>query len=205
MSELTPLPSTRSAHSHSGSRDVLKAITCVAGRALCHALLTTAELEYRLHRFVISTAGAKVMRGLAIPGRFFYAKCESSRVALDQIVTGKIAITFFKLSNLLFKVTYASQRRCLALGGLNAILLHGQYLSPEMRELNRKFIGGRRDLCFIERLHRRFISTDSVSNACQVANNVHGGLPGGESVGVGTPDSTGGSTPAHTFVAKGGN
>lgn len=190
MSESTPKPSSRLSISDAGSRNVLKSVSRVAGRALCHALAAAVELEYRLHRFVISTAGAKVMRGLAIPGRFFYAKCESSRVVLDQIVTGKIAIAFFKFSHLFFKITNASQCRGLALGGLNAILLHGQYLSPEMHELNRKFIGSRRDLRFIERLHSRFVSTDSVGNASQVANNVHGGLPIGESSGVGTTDST---------------
>lgn len=128
-----------------------------ARRALRNFIVLGCDLEYRLHRFVISAAGAKVMHWLSVPGRFFYAKSESSRVVLDQIVAGKISIAFFKLSNLIFKFTYASQRRGLALGGLKALILHGDYLCSDMHELNMKFIGSRRDLRFIQRFYSRLV------------------------------------------------
>ena len=131
-------------------------------RALRHSIISWLGLEYRLHRFVISAAGTKVMNWFSVPGRFFYAKCEGSRVALNQIVTGKISIAFFKLSYLFFKLTIFSQGRGLALGGLRGILLHGKHMRPELRELNRQFIGGRRDLCFIERCYSRLVGIEAL-------------------------------------------
>lgn len=128
-----------------------------ARRALRNLIVLGCDLEYRLHRFVISAAGAKVMHWLSVPGRFFYAKGESSGVVLNQIVAGKISIAFFKLADLVFKLTYASQRRGCALGGLKALILHGDHLCTEMHELNLKFIGSRRDLRFIQRFYSRLV------------------------------------------------
>lgn len=179
-----------------GRRRVLKPVLGFACRALCRALLAATELEYRLHRFVISAAGAKVMRGLSIPGRFFYQQYEGSRVGLHKLITGKISIAFFKLSNLFFELTYTSQGRGLALGGLRSLLLHSEYMSTDMRELNRQFVGGRRDLCLIERFYRRLVEAERSCEARKEGQKVHGGLPDGESAGVGTANSTDGSTPA---------
>lgn len=166
--------------------------------ALRKTLLVATKLEYRLHASVISTSGAKVMRGLSVPGRFFYNQYEGAGVGLYKFVAGKVSIAFFKLAQPFFEITYASQRRGLALGGLYSLLLHGEYLSREMRELNVQFIGGRPDLLFIARLYRSLHYAGRSRDASQKCNNVHGGLPIGESVGVGTADSTDLEAPAPT-------
>lgn len=146
-------------------RLVLKPILSLACRAMRKTLLAVLELEYRFHRFVISTAGTKVMQWLSIPGHFFYAKCEGARVVLNQVVAGKISIAFFKLANLFFKVTYASQRRGLAVGSLRGLLVHSENMCTDLRELNRQFIGRRADLCFIERFYRRLVCTEALCKA----------------------------------------
>lgn len=168
----------------------LKSISHLARRAARNGLLRATELEYRFQRFVIQAAGTYVMQRLSIAGRFFYAKGESSGVFLDQLVALNLACLFFKLAHPVFKVVYASQRRALALGGLNAILLHGEYLSPEMCQLSRQFIGGRRDLRFIERLYGSPMRVDGLSESGSQGHQVHEGSPGVDEGGVVTPDST---------------
>lgn len=137
-------------------------IVSFTARALRKCIICWLGLEYRLHRFVISAAGAKVMNWFSVPGRFFYAKRERSRMALYQFVTGKISIAFFKLSYLFFELTIFSQGRGLALGGLKGLLLHGEHMTPDLRELNRKFIGSRRDLRFIERCYCRLVGVETL-------------------------------------------
>lgn len=148
------------------------------------------ELEYRFHRFVVHTPGAKIMNWLAIPARFFKLEGERSRIVFDQIVALSIANLFFKLSYFVFKIVYASQQRALALGGLKAILLHGEHLSPKMYQLSGKFIGGRRDLCFIQRSYSRFVNTDCLADARNQAHNVHKNSPVVDESRVAAADST---------------
>ncbi|MEN5162602.1 hypothetical protein [Achromobacter kerstersii] len=153
-------------------------------------MIRAIELEYRLHRIVIQAAGTKVMLGFGSAGRFFHSKGIGARVGFDQGVAVSLGTASFKFSNLVFKLVYASQQRTLALGGLNSILLHGDYLSPKLYELAIQFIGGRNDLRLIQRLCSRTNQTDSLCGRVKRAHDVHKSSPNVEKGGVGTPDST---------------
>jgi len=132
------------------------------------------------------------MKRLRAAGRFFYAKGECAGVVLDQLVTLAFANALFKLSNFAFKMVYASQRRALALSGLKRLLIQGDYLSPEVRDLQSQFIGRRRDLRLIQRLAGCSVCTCGLTEPGNHAHNVHSSSPGIEKGGVGTPDSTSG-------------
>ncbi len=134
-----------------------KSVKGFACTTTAQALIAASELEYRFHRSVIHTVGAKVVHRLSVLARLLKAKGENSRVFLDQLIALTLSNSLFKLSNSVGQVVIASQQRSLALGGLKALVLHGDYLCAEMHELNLKFIGGRRDLRFIQRFHSSFV------------------------------------------------
>lgn len=134
-----------------------KSVKGFACTTTAKAFIAASELEYRFHRSVIHTVGAKVVHRLSVLAGLLKAKGENSRVFLDQFIAFTLSNALFKLSNSVCQVVIASQQRSLALGGLKALVLHGDYLCAEMHELNLKFIGGRRDLRFIQRFHSSFI------------------------------------------------
>lgn len=172
------------------ARRLAESIGFTARVAGAYYLLSAVELEYRFHRLIVQTPGAKVMRWLSVPGHFFYAVGDRSGIVLDKFVAGLLACTFFKLSNLVFKVVYASQRRALALGGLNSILLHGKYLSPEAYQLSSDFIGSRCDLRFIERLCCGPVGRNSLRDTRNQTHDVHRNPPVVEEGCVRASDST---------------
>ena len=130
------------------------------------------------------------MHGFAIAARFFQTKGERSGVVLDQLIALSISKALFQFSNLAFEVVYASQRRALALGGLKALLLYPEYLSPEMHQLSVEFIGGRNDLRFIQRLCGCADKPNCLPGSGEKGHNVHKSSPSVGKGGVGTPDST---------------
>lgn len=73
------------------------------------------------------------MLGFGSAGRFFHSKGIGARIGFDQVVAVSLGTASFKFSNLVFKLVYASQQRTLALGGLNSILLHGDYVKLHSR------------------------------------------------------------------------
>ena len=136
-----------------------------ASRAISVAACGCVSLDYGFHRFVVQTCLTYVVHRLSISGRLFQAIDERAHKSINKLVARTFANACFKLSNPIFKLIFRSQGRALALGGLKALLLHGDYLSPEMRQLNLKLIGGRRDLRFIERFHRRLVGADALGDA----------------------------------------
>lgn len=130
------------------------------------------------------------MHGFTVPARFFETQGESAGVILHQFVAFTVVDALFKRSNLIFLVVHTSQQRALALGGLNAILLHGDYLGTNLRELHRKVIGSCRDLCVIERLHCSFVRADALADARNDGHDVHKNSLSIVKGGVGASDST---------------
>lgn len=167
--------------------------TCEFDREPLHGALQSCFFTAIIH-----TGLTKVVRRIIARVFLFERKSKDICRKLDQFVSVPISAKFFQLLHLIFKPMNSRQKLTFALGGLNPILLHGQYLSPEMSELNSEFMGGRRDLCIIKCLYCGFVGTNGMRNTRQVAHYIHGGLPIGESSGVGTTDSTDLETPAPT-------
>lgn len=166
-----------------------KTIVGFAGGAARHCSCAVVELEYRFHRVVIQAPWANVMIRLGAASRFFYPKNDRSRIGIMKLVSASISLAFFELSNLSFKVVHASQMRALALGGLKAVLLHDEHLSPQSYQLSVQFIGSGRDLCIIQRAYRRLIQADRLRYSGQQGHRVHESSPNVEKGGAGNPDS----------------
>lgn len=153
-------------------------------------LVAGVELEYGFHRLVVHTAGTKVMHWLSVPARFFYAKGIGSGIVLYQVVALTLANAFFELSHSVAQVVIASQQRAFALGGLKAILLHDEHLSPQLYQLSSEFIGGRRDLRFVQRLYSSLVNTNRLADARDQTQNVHKNPPVVDESRVSASDST---------------
>lgn len=166
-----------------------ESVVLSARMAGCHYLVSCLELEYRFHRLVVQAPGTKIMHGFAVLSRFFYAIGDRSGIDLNKLIAVFLARGFFKLSHFVFEVVYASQQRALALNSLRGLLLLGKYMSPGVYELSVKFLGGRNDLSFIERLYGRLEARDCHADASQKGWDAHRNLPVVDEVGSAT-DST---------------
>lgn len=145
----------------------------LAGRAYRVLVQGAVALDYNFHRFVVQAALTKVMHWLSVCARRFQTVGERSHVDIDQFVAFSLAGFCFKLSNAVAQIVILSQQRALALGGLKALILHGDQLSPEMRELNVQFIGRRRDLRLIHRIGSYLVGGDCLSDSGKQGQYVH--------------------------------
>lgn len=148
------------------------------------------SLEYRLHVSVVQARLTHIMHWLTVCGRRLQFVGERAHKDVHKLIAGSLALASFKLSNSVGKIILLSQCRSLALGGLNALILHGDYLSPKMRQLSSDFVGGRNDLRFIERLYCGPVRTDGLCDARYESNQVHKNPPVVDEGCVRASDST---------------